>query len=163
VVKKKKIENTNAIRLVSLSEFSYEVRTYDTRDGRIDGISVSEKIGIPYEHVYKTLVTRETTGNLFVFVIPVHCTLDLKKAAKCVGVKKIEMIHAKDLMPLTGYQKGGCSPIGMKKPLPTIIDSACEKIDYMIISAGKIGLQLMMSPRAVIALTHATLGDISQD
>ena len=163
MAKKKKGDSTNAIRLVSLSKFIYEVREYDISDGKIDGVSVSDKIGLPYENVYKTLVTRETTGNLFVFVIPVNRTLDLKKAAQCVGVKKIEMIHVKEMISLTGYQKGGCSPIGMKKQFPTVIDSACKKKDYIVISAGKIGLQLVMPPEAIISLTHAMLGDITQE
>ena len=162
MAKKKKQDRTNAIRLVSLSEYHYDVKEYDTSDGKIDGISVSDKIGAPYDKVFKTLVTKDTTGNVFVFVIPVHLTLDLKKAAKTVGSKKIEMIHVKEMISMTGYQKGGCSPIGMKKPFQTVIDQRCKDLDYMIISAGKIGIQLVMSPDAVVALTHASLGDITQ-
>ena len=112
------MKKTNAMRLLDQANISYEVREYDGEDGLIDGKSVADKVGLPYEAVYKTLVTQSDTGY-FVFVIPVDANLDLKKAARAAGVKKIEMLPMKSLKPLTGYIHGGCSPPATRQPSTT--------------------------------------------
>src|SRR5690606_29025812 len=125
----KKLTKTNAVRLIEKNKVAYELISYEIEDGQaVDGISVSEKIGYPSEHVYKTLVATAGANQYFVFVLPVTEELDLKKAAKVVGEKKVEMIPVKELLGLTGYIRGGCSPIGMKKLFPTYIDTSAEKL-----------------------------------
>ncbi|CEG29286.1 Cys-tRNA(Pro) deacylase [Bacillus sp. B-jedd] len=137
---------TNAMRLLDSIKADYSMLSYEISDGKVDGVSVAEKIGKPKEAVFKTLVTQGTSRNIYVFVIPVEEELDLKKAAKAAGEKKVEMIPVKDIQKLTGYIRGGCSPIGMKKLYPTFIDSSAEQIDKMIVSGGKIGIQIELSP-----------------
>lgn len=110
--------------------------------------------------VFKTLVTRGAKGQFYVFDVPVAENLDLKKAAKAVGEKSIEMIHQKELLPLTGYVHGGCSPVGMKKLFPTVIDASAENLETMIVSAGKIGYQVELSPRDLAALVRAKFADL---
>ena len=110
--------------------------------------------------VFKTLVARGAKGQFYVFDVPVAANLDLKKAAKAVGEKSIEMIHQKELLPLTGYVHGGCSPVGMKKLFPTVIDASAENLETMIVSAGKIGYQVELSPRDLAALVRAKYADI---
>lgn len=144
----KRLTKTNAVRLMEQQKISYELLGYKTEDGQpVDGISVSEKIGYPFEYVYKTLVATTGTNQYYVFVVPVAEELDLKKAAKVIGEKKIEMIAVKELLGLTGYVRGGCSPIGMKKLFPTYIDATAETLDFIIVSAGKIGMQIKLAPR----------------
>ncbi|MGO4889486.1 Cys-tRNA(Pro) deacylase [Anaerobacillus sp. MEB173] len=143
----KKIAKTNAVRLIEQQKISYELLLYATDDGQaVDGITVSEKIGYPFEYVYKTLIATAGANRYYVFVVPVAEELDLKKAAKVIGEKKIEMIAVKDLLGLTGYVRGGCSPIGMKKLFPTYFDTTAEILDFMIVSAGKIGMKLKVAP-----------------
>jgi Cys-tRNA(Pro)/Cys-tRNA(Cys) deacylase len=157
----KKTEKTNAIRLIEQQNISYERLSYQIEDGdSVDGISVSEKIGYPFEFVYKTLVATAGSKNYYVFVVPVAEELDLKKAAKVVGQKKIEMIAVKDLLGITGYVRGGCSPIGMKKSFPTYIDSTAKTLDFMIVSAGKIGLQLKLSPEDLAKASDAKFSEL---
>lgn len=115
---------------------------YETGDGQVDGVSVAEKIGHPVTRVFKTLVAKASAQKLFVFIIPVAEELDLKAAAKVVGEKKIEMLAVKDLLGYTGYVRGGCSPVGMKKLYPTVIDESALGQDSIIVSAGKIGMQI---------------------
>lgn len=140
---------TNALRLLDKSKTPYEVYTYDPEDGQIHGTAVAEKIGKAPEKVYKTLVAHQGEA-IFVFIIPVAAELDLKKAAKAAGVKKVEMLPLKDLLQRTGYVRGGCSPVGMKKLYPTFLDSAAEGLDTILVSAGKIGLQMALEPRALV-------------
>lgn len=137
-------EKTNAVRLCDAHGLSYSLFEYDSEDGALDGVSVAQKIGKPIEMVFKTLVTQGHSGQFYVFLVPVAESLALKKAAKAVGEKSIEMIPMKDLLKTTGYVKGGCSPIGMKKQFKTCIDETLILIDEIVFSAGRIGLQLMV-------------------
>ena len=136
---------TNAMRMLDKSKTPYHIFAYDAEDGQIHGTAVAEKIGKPVEQVYKTLVAHQG-ASLFVFIIPVAEELDLKKAAKAAGVKKIEMLPLKDLQQYTGYVRGGCSPIGMKKLFPTYIDRTAEQLETFLVSAGRVGLQMELSP-----------------
>ena len=155
----KKIAKTNAIRLIEQQKIAHEVYEYTSEDGgAVDGVTVAAKIGQPVEHVFKTLIATAGKGLYYVFVIPVAHELDLKAAAKLAGVKKIEMIAVKDLLGLTGYVRGGCSPIGMKKLFPTFIDESAQSLDYIIVSAGKIGMQIKLSPESLSQLTKANYG-----
>ena len=148
---------TNAMRILDAKKVSYEMLTYDNKDGKIDGVSVAEKIGREPKEVYKTLVAMGASRNIFVFVIPVAEELDLKKAAKAAGEKNIEMLPVKDIQKWTGYIRGGCSPIGMKKEYKTFIDVSCRSIDSIIVSGGKIGVQIVLEP---VLLQEVTKADI---
>ena len=141
MAKDKKLK-TNAMRILDSKKVSYEMLSYESEDGKIDGISVAHKIGVDEKNVFKTLVAQGTSKELYVFVIPVAEELDLKNAAKIVGEKKVEMIAVKDIMKYTGYIRGGCSPIGMKKNYKTFIHESAEDLDFIIFSAGKIGHQI---------------------
>ena len=155
----KKVAKTNAVRTIEQQKVAHEVLEYSFQEGEsVDGISVAAKIGYSAEHVYKTLVATAGTNKYFVFVIPVEDELNLKKKKKIVGEKKIEMLHVKDLLPLTGYVRGGCSPVGMKKLFPTYIDSSAEQRDFIIVSAGKIGMQVKLAPTDLVKLTKAKFG-----
>ncbi|MGM7634805.1 Cys-tRNA(Pro) deacylase [Bacillus sp. Hm123] len=144
---------TNAMRLLDAAKLTYETLVYENKDGKIDGISVANKIGKNQEIVYKTLVT-SGGKDLYVFVIPVAEELDLKKAAKAAGEKKLEMIPVKDIQKHTGYIRGGCSPIGMKKLYPTFIDASANSLETLIVSGGKIGIQLELKAADLINLTN---------
>ncbi len=133
---------TNAMRILDKAGNSYNTYTYDSSDGLTDGISVAEKIGKPVDQVYKTLVTQGISREYYVFVIPVAEELNLKAAAKAVGEKAVEMIKVTDINKVTGYIRGGCSPIGMKKDYKTVLDISCEALDTIVVSAGKIGHQI---------------------
>ena len=146
MAKDKKIK-TNAMRILDSKKVSYEMLSYESEDGKIDGISVARKIGVDEKNVFKTLVAQGTSKELYVFVIPVAEELDLKNAAKIAGEKKVEMIAVKDIMKYTGYIRGGCSPIGMKKNYKTFIHESAEDLDFIIFSAGKIGHQIKMNPK----------------
>ncbi|MDK2867349.1 MAG: Cys-tRNA(Pro)/Cys-tRNA(Cys) deacylase [Clostridiales bacterium] len=146
---------TNALRIVAAEGIQHEILTYQTDDGALDGVSVAAKIDIPPEHVFKTLVTRGNDKQIYVFVVPVAETLNLKSAAQAVGAKRIEMVHVSEITPLTGYVKGGCSPIGMKKQYPTFFDVSCLGLDKIVVSAGKIGVQLVIEPKALLKLIKA--------
>lgn len=136
-----KIEKTNAIRLLDQKKIQYVVHDY-SQSGMIAGEDVAKALGESPEQVFKTLVTVGKSGQYYVFLVPVCKELNLKKAAGSVGEKNIEMIKSKDLLPLTGYIHGGCSPIGMKKFFTTTIDSSAQNMDNIFFSAGKIGLQI---------------------
>ena len=137
---------TNAMRILDSKKIKYNMLSYDVSDDQVDGISVANKIGKDVNQVYKTLVTQGTSKELYVYVIPVNENLDLKKAAKVAGEKKVEMIHVKDINKFTGYIRGGCSPVGMKKLYKTFINKTAKDIDHIIVSAGKIGYQIELSP-----------------
>ncbi|AXI39076.1 Cys-tRNA(Pro) deacylase [Bacillaceae bacterium ZC4] len=153
---------TNAMRILDKEKIQYNVITYDVQKGKVDGISVAQMIGRSPESVYKTLVAKSSAGNIYVFVIPVEAELDLKKAAKITGEKKIEMLPVKDLQKWTGYIRGGCSPIGMKKHYPTIIDSTALEHDHIIVSGGKIGVQMELSVKDLQQVTEAKLEDVTK-
>ncbi|MGA4516840.1 Cys-tRNA(Pro) deacylase [Solibacillus silvestris] len=157
----KKQTKTNAVRLIEQKKIAHEIFEYTINDGEaVDGLTVAGKIGQPVEHVYKTLVATAGKGNYFVFVIPVDAELNLKAAAKVVGQKKIEMLPVKELLGLTGYIRGGCSPIGMKKLFPTIIEEAATALDYIIVSAGKIGMQIKLAPEDLQQATNGQFASI---
>ena len=151
---------TNAMRILDKAGISYNAYTYDHSDGLIDGISVAQKMGQSPNQVYKTLVTKAGSWEYFVFVIPVADELDLKAAARAVEKKSIQMIVVSDINKVTGYVRGGCSPIGMKKNYKTVLDSSCTSLNTFIISGGKIGHQIEMSPKDLINLTNCSTGFI---
>ncbi|EOR24036.1 Cys-tRNA(Pro) deacylase [Cytobacillus oceanisediminis] len=154
------ITKTNAMRILDAEKIPYSVHTYENKDGKIDGISVAGKIGKEIEVVYKTLVVKDAGSGIYVFVIPVEAELDLKKAAKVVNAKKLEMIAVKDIQKMTGYIRGGCSPIGMKKKYETILDASVNKQSSIIISGGKIGVQIEMAVEYLIQVTNAKVEEV---
>lgn len=149
MAKDKKLK-TNAMRILDSKKVSYEMLSYESEDGKIDGISVANKIGVDEKNVFKTLVVQGTSKELYVFVIPVAEELDLKSAAKIAGEKKVEMIPVKDILKHTGYIRGGCSPIGLKRPYKTFIHESAKELDFMIVSAGKIGHQIKLNPNDLV-------------
>ena len=156
---KQKEEKTNVMRVLEQKGVAYTPHTYPT-DGSIDGASVAAYLGQDPEHVFKTLVARGASGGYYVFDIPVEDTLDLKKAAKAVGEKSIAMIHQKELLPLTGYIHGGCSPVGMKKQFPTVFHETANDLELIAVSAGKIGHQVQVKPADLLALLRAKTADV---
>lgn len=151
---------TNVMRILEIQGMKYTGHPYEANKER-DGVSVAGKIGKPVEQVFKTLVTQGEGSNYYIFVVPVAKELDLKAAARAVGAKSVEMIKIADITKVTGYIRGGCSPIGMKKQYKTIIDSSCEDWETIIVSAGKIGYQIELSPSDLIKLTDAQKQQIS--
>ncbi|MEJ8727937.1 MULTISPECIES: Cys-tRNA(Pro) deacylase [Flintibacter] len=159
---KQKDEKTNVMRILDQKEIPYTPHTYPHEEGEaVDGVTVAGIIGRDPECVFKTLVARGASGALYVFDIPVADSLDLKKAAKAVGEKSVAMLHQKELLPLTGYVHGGCSPIGMKKQYPTVFHETAEILDTIIVSAGKIGCQVELSPTDLIGLVGAETADLT--
>lgn len=152
---------TNAMRILDRLGVPYTTHEYGHVDGKTDGMAVAEKLGRPLEQVYKTLVTKGTGPDYFVFVIPVAKELDLKAAARAVGQKAVAMIPVADINRVTGYIRGGCSPIGMKKAYATVIDTSCEQVETMIVSAGKIGHQVELRPADLIAAAGASVASIT--
>ena len=152
---------TNALRILDKEKIPYVIHTYEASEA-VDGVTVAAKLGQPVERVFKTLVTKGK-DTYFVFVIPAAKELDLKKAAKAVGEKAVEMIPVKDINKVTGYIRGGCSPVGMKKQYITVLDASAEGEDTMIVSAGRIGLQMEVSPKELAALIQAHLSPITKD
>ena len=157
---KQKEEKTNVMRVLEQKSIPYTAHTYDP-DAGLDGVSVARQLGREPEMVFKTLVARGASGGLYVFDIPVEGSLDLKKAAKAVGEKSIAMIAQKELLPLTGYVHGGCSPVGMKKQYPTVFDETAEILDTIMVSAGKIGFQVELEPAALMELVGASTADLT--
>ena len=151
---------TNAMRMLDRAKIPYQVHTYTHEDGKIDGVSVAQKMGQDPARVFKTLVTKGASGGHYVFVIPVAEELDLKKAARCAGEKSIEMIKSKELLPLTGYVHGGCSPIGMKKQFPTFVQESAAAYPTITFSAGKIGHQVELPLASLQKVIPLTLGDL---
>ena len=150
---------TNAMRMLDKAGIDYTLHTYPS-DGGIDGLSIAAKMGQPVELVYKTLVTKGKNTH-FVFVIPVAEELNLKAAAKTVGEKSVEMIAVKDINKVTGYIRGGCSPVGMKKLFKTVIDSSAETLDTFYVSGGRIGLQMQLNPKTLCAYIGAEFAPIT--
>ena len=159
---KQKEEKTNVMRTLEQKKVPYAPHTYPhDGDAAPDGESVARMLGKDPASVFKTLVTKGASGGYYVFDIPVAETLDLKKAAKAVGEKSIAMLPAKELLPLTGYVHGGCSPVGMKKQFPTVFHASCLDLDTMLVSAGKIGYQVELAPAALIALVRGKTADVT--
>lgn len=154
---------TNAMRMLDSKKVAYELISYDHHDGKIDGVSVAQKINKDPKVVYKTLVAQGNSKQNYVFIIPVEDELDLKKAAKAAGEKKIEMVPVKDIQKLTGYIRGGCSPIGMKKQYPTFIDDKASKLNQIIVSGGKIGTQIEIAPENLQRVIQGKFVDISKE
>ena len=155
-----KNDKTNVMRLLDQHGVPYTPHFYDP-DGPIDGPSVAQAVGADPEAVFKTLVTRGASGGYYVFDIPVGDSLNLKKAARAVGEKSIAMLPQKELLPLTGYVHGGCSPVGMKKPFPTVFHETVILFDTIYVSAGKIGAQVEADPNALMALIGAGAADVT--
>ena len=151
---------TNAVRLLETAGIAVTEKFYDVSDGAIDAVSVARKIGEPVEQVFKTLVTRSNQNDCFVFVVPAAEELDLKKAAVATHRKSIEMLPQKLLLPLTGYIHGGCSPVGMKKKLPTIIEESAVLFDHICVSGGCVGCNIAVNPEALAEYLGATFTDI---
>lgn len=158
-----KIEKTNAMRILDKAKLTYQTYTYDAQDGVIDGVSVAHKCNQDPKKVFKTLITRGNSKNYFVFVIPVEHELDLKKCAKAVGEKSVEMIHVNEINTVSGYIRGGCSPIGMKKQYKTVFHESCLSSDTIIFSGGKIGFQIEMKPEELLLLIHGETANIIKD
>ena len=158
---KNKEEKTNVMRVLEQKKIAYTAHTYPHEEGMaVDGVTVAKSMDFDPAIVFKTLVARGAKGQFYVFDVPVAENLDLKKAAKAVGEKSIEMIHQKELLPLTGYVHGGCSPVGMKKLFPTVFHETAENLETMIVSAGKIGYQVELAPHDLAALVRAKFADI---
>ena len=156
---KNKEEKTNVMRTLEQKKIPYTAFSYDP-NGPLDGVSVAASLGQDPAAVFKTLVTKGAGGGYYVFDIPVAENLDLKKAAKAVGEKSIAMIHQKELLPLTGYVHGGCSPVGMKKQFPAVFHETVVLFDTICVSAGKIGVQVEVPPQALLELLGAETADI---
>ena len=159
----KKIEKTNAARLVDRAGGRYELIPYTVDENDLAATHVAEELGEPIEQVFKTLILRGDRSGHFVCVIPGDREVDLKKAARTSGNKSAEMIPMKELLPTTGYIRGGCSPIGLKKPFPIFLHHSCEAFGHIYISAGVRGLQLKIAPSDLIAYTRATTADLIKE
>ena len=156
----KKELKTNAMRMLDRMKIPYEFETYECEDFT-DGIETEDKLGYDHELVYKTLVTTGKSGEHYVFVIPIEAEIDFKKAAKAVGEKSLEMLPLKELTPLTGYVRGGCTSIGMKKQFPTIISKSILELEKVVVSGGRLGSQLELAPKDLIAVTRAKVEDVT--
>ena len=156
-MKKKKVIKTNAVRMVEQAKIPYVIHEYDVDTAHLDALHAADRMGIPVEEVYKTIVlTGDRTGHL-VACIAAHKELDLKQVAKISGNKKVELLSLDQLEPLTGYVRGGCSPIGMKKNFPTFVEESAMQNETIRISAGKRGLQMELAPKDLQKMTEATL------
>ena len=153
---------TNAMRLLKQAGIPFETSEYEVDESDLSGVHAAAQLGVEPDCVFKTLVARGVKNGLYVFVIPVAEELDLKKCAAAVGEKKVEMIHVKELLGLTGYIRGGCSPIGMKKKYPTYIDEIATLFDKIYVSAGLRGQQLILNPEDLRSYTDATFVDLTK-
>lgn len=152
---------TNVMRVLEKKKIKYVRHEYEHGEEAVDGATVARILGIQPEKVFKTLVTRGASKSIYVFDVPVEAELDLKKAAKAVGEKSIAMIHVSEITALTGYVRGGCSPVGMKKQYKTVFDESALGFDTILVSAGKIGYQIEAAPGDLISLTRASTADIT--
>lgn len=158
MTKQKEIK-TNAMRILENLKIPFDTHTYEC-DEFIDGIQIADMLGLPYDKVFKTLVTVGASKNYFVFVIPIAEELDMKKAARSVGEKNVAMIHVKDINQVTGYIRGGCTPIGMKKQYVTRVAEEAILQEKIIISGGKLGMQIELAPDALLEATGAEYADL---
>ncbi len=154
-----KEQKTNAMRILDKNKIAYTVNTYAC-DGFVDGVTVADLLGQPYESSFKTLVAVGKSGGHFVFVLPIAEEVDLKAAARAVDEKTVELIHVKELFALTGYVRGGCTPIGMKKAFPTVIHESVLTFPTVIVSGGRIGAQIFIAPQDLVRVTRAKVADI---
>lgn len=154
-------DKTNAMRMLDRAKIPYEVHTYECADGIIDAVHTAETLGLDPATLYKTLVTRGASGrDFFVFVIPSHGELDLKAAARAVGQKSVSMVHVAELLSITGYIRGGCSPVGMKKQYKTVFDVSCLSLEKMAVSGGKIGRMIRLAPADLLKVTRGTTASL---
>lgn len=151
---------TNVMRILTQKKIIHQQHEYPHGDAPVDGVTCAALMGMDARKVFKTLVTQGAGRGYYVFVVPVAQTLDLKKAARAVGEKSVQMIPVAQIEPLTGYVRGGCSPVGMKKQFPTVIDQSCLALDTMVVSAGKIGYQIELAPQALLALIRGQTADL---
>lgn len=156
---KEKDTKTNAMRILEQMKIPYESHIYECK-AFIDGVTLADQLGIPHEVTYKTLVTMGKSKNYYVFVIPIEGELDMKKAARTVFEKSIEMIHVKEINGITGYIRGCCTAIGMKKQFPTVVDKSCENITRIIVSGGRLGVQLEMKVKDYIKACKGKIADV---
>lgn len=156
----KENDKTNAMRILDRNSIAYRIGRYEYDENDLNGMHAAEGIGADPLTVFKTLVTRGQSKNYYVFCIPVCCELNLKKAAKSVNEKNVEMIHVKELLSITGYIRGGCSPLGMKKQFSTIIDESASMWDEIAVSGGKRGLQIFINPTDLCNVINAKFEDI---
>ena len=152
---------TNAMRMLSVAKIPFEVMEYEVDENDLSGVHIAEQIGLPREMVFKTLVARGDKTGLLVFCIPCAAELDLKKVAALTGNKKIEMVAVKDLLGLTGYIRGGCSPIGMKKKFPTWVDESCLEFERITVSSGTRGAQLLLDRAALLQFIQGKTADLT--
>lgn len=157
-----KISKTNAARLLDRAKIGYELVAYEVDEENLAATHVAQQLGENIAQVFKTLVLRGDRNGLFVCVVPGDAEVDLKKAAKVSGNKSAELIHMKELLPATGYIRGGCSPIGMRKPLPTFVHASCMEFDYIYISAGVRGLQIRIAPGDLVGFVGALVAELIQ-
>ena len=154
-------QKTNVMRVLSQKKIPYQAHEYPHGDSAVDGVTVAKITGLAPDIVFKTLVCRGASKSVYVFCIPVSSELDLKKAAAAVGEKSVSMIHVKDINKITGYIRGGCSPVGMKKNYVTVFDSSAEKFEKIYVSAGKLGFQMELSPYDLCSLVNGKFCEIT--
>ena len=159
----KKTPKTNAMRMLDIAKIPYEIKEYEVDENDLSGTHIADEIGLPYEIVFKTIVTKGDKTGHCVFCLPCHKEIDFKAAARASGNKSIEPLHVKDLLGITGYIRGGCSPVGMKKRFPTFFDASAAVLDKLTVSAGMRGAQLLVDAKEIIRYTEATLCDIAVD
>lgn len=158
----KKEPKTNAMRILERKKIPYKIHRYECKEF-IDGIAIADMLNEPYERVFKTLVTAGKSGGYFVFVIPIHKELDLKKAARAVHEKSVEMIHVKDINKITGYIRGGCTAIGMKKDYPTILDKSADGQETIMVSGGKNGIQIELKPEDYLKACRGNMASVTRE
>lgn len=159
----KKTPKTNAMRLLDIAKIPYEVLEYEVDENDLSGTHIADQVGLPYEIVFKTIVTKGDKTGFCVFCLPCHKEIDFKAAARASGNKSVEPLHVKDLLGVTGYVRGGCSPVGMKKRFPTYFDSSAARLDRLTVSAGMRGAQLLVKSEDIISYTGAVACDIAID
>lgn len=159
---KEKDVKTNAMRILDKNKVPYTVHTYECEEF-IDGVHIADMLGQSYDRSFKTLVAVGKSGNYYVYDIPVDQELDMKKAAKAVGEKSVELIHVKDIYQITGYIRGGCTPIGMKKNYPSVLHSSIMDYETVIISGGRLGSQIEITPADLVRVLRAKVADITAD
>ncbi|MDE6519346.1 MAG: Cys-tRNA(Pro) deacylase [Ruminococcus sp.] len=150
---------TNAMRFLDKSKIAYTIQTYECEEF-IDGVHVAEKLNQPLDETFKTLIAQGKSGNYYCFLLPVAMELDLKKSARSVGEKSVELLHVKDITKVTGYVRGGCTPIGMKKQFMTVIHKSAENLELFYISGGRIGTQIRLSPNELVKAIRGKFEDI---
>lgn len=153
---------TNAMRLLKQAGIEFDTSTYEVDESDLSGVHLAQVLGVDVDCVFKTLVTRSDKRNIYVFCIPAAQELDLKKCASAVGEKKIEMTQVKELLGLTGYIRGGCSPVGMKKKFPTVFDETAQLFDKIYVSAGQRGIQMIVDPMQLAEYVEASFADVTK-